>query len=301
MKILLAGATGTLGGPLVSALAAAGHEVVGLTRTPDGARALAARGATAVIADAMDRDQLLTAVDGMRADAVIHEMTALAKAPVSFADMRATNRLREVGSAHLIEAAGVIGATRFITQSIVFGYGYSDHGERLLSEESPFGVPRGDRTDEPIAAMVSAEQQAFSIGGIALRYGLFYGDDLQKMRRMLDRWSLPVPARWGGSIPLVHHRDAAAATVVALERGIPGRAYNVVDDGATSWRALVQAVATATGARKPLAVPDRLLRAVAPYAGVMMTRVNMRVSNELAGRELGWAPAYPTVAEGVRA
>ena len=35
MKILLAGATGAIGRPLVSLLVEAGHEVVGLTRRPD--------------------------------------------------------------------------------------------------------------------------------------------------------------------------------------------------------------------------------------------------------------------------
>ena len=38
MKVLLAGATGALGVPLVRRLIAAGHEVIGITRTEDGLR-----------------------------------------------------------------------------------------------------------------------------------------------------------------------------------------------------------------------------------------------------------------------
>ena len=38
MKVLIAGTTGALGVPLVRALIADGHQVIGLTRTPDKAR-----------------------------------------------------------------------------------------------------------------------------------------------------------------------------------------------------------------------------------------------------------------------
>src|SRR5262249_44716488 len=49
MRIFIAGATGTLGRPVVRLLVSLGHEVVGLTRTEKGARALEAAGARGVI------------------------------------------------------------------------------------------------------------------------------------------------------------------------------------------------------------------------------------------------------------
>jgi nucleoside-diphosphate-sugar epimerase len=297
MRVILAGATGTLGEPLIAQLRAAGHEVIGITRSDAGVATLKERGASAVVADVMDREVLLRAIDGVRADAVIHELTALKKAPATFGAMRATNRLRIDGSLNLVEAAHMVGATKFITQSIVFGYGYAALGD--VTEQTPFGLPHGDATDAPIAAMVSAERQAFEFGGVALRYGLFYGRDIQSMKRMLNRRSLPVPSRWRGTMALIHHDDAAAATVAALERGVTGHAYNIVDETPISWHDYIQTVAAATAAARPLALPDGLVRLVAPYAGAMMTRVDMRVSNELAKRELGWAPRYPSAADGV--
>lgn len=300
MRILLAGGTGLLGAPLMTALVAGGHHVTGIARNPAGAATLVDRGATPVLCDVLDRDGLLRAVTGLHADAVINELTSLKKAPARFSGMRATNRLRIDGTANLVEAAASIGASRFLTQSIVFGYGYVDHGSRRLAEDEPFGTIRGDETDEPIAAMVSTEQQAFATGGgIALRYGLFYGGDIADIARMLGRRSLPVPRTWRGSIPMIHHRDAATATVAALHRGIPGQAYNLADDGDTSWSDYVRTVAAVTGAPTPLAIPDAAVRAVAPYAGELMTRVNLRVSTERARTQLGWAPRYPTIAEGL--
>ena len=180
MRMIVAGATGAIGIPLVKQLVADGHSVVGITRTQRGVATLTGIGAEGVVADVLDRDALLRATNGLAADAVVHELTALAKPPARHADMRATDRLRTEGTAHLLEVAGQIGAGRFITQSMVFGYGYRDLGDTPLTEDAPFGVPQGDAFDEHLAAMRSAEQQAFEasgVDGIALRYGLFYGAD----------------------------------------------------------------------------------------------------------------------------
>ena len=214
--------------------------------------------------------------------------------------MRKTNDLRTAGSTHLIEAARRYGSFPIITQSIIFGYGYSNIG--AVDETDAFGQLAGDATDEAVRAMSSAEEQAFSatgLDGIALRYGLFYGADAAHMARMLNRGSLPVPRHWAGTLSFVHHEDAAVATVAALEHGAAGRAYNIVDDQPTSWREYIEAIAETHGTRRPLVLPDWTLRLVAPYAGTLMTRVNVQASNVRARRELGWAPRYTSVREGL--
>ena len=249
MKVLLAGASGAIGIPLTRQLIANGHQVLGLTRDQGGGRRLEALGATAVVADALDRDDLLRAVDGRRADAVIHELTALRKPPRRHRGMALTNRLRTEGTANLLDAAEALGARRFLTQSIIFGYGYRDHGDRVLTEDDPFGRPAGNRSDPHMAAMLSTEQQAFGAPeGIALRYGLLYGGDGPRMRSLLARRGLPVAK--GGLLGWIHHQDAAAATVAALEHGRPGQAYNLVDDLPATWREVYSTMARAFGAHR---------------------------------------------------
>ena len=300
MKVLLAGASGAIGTPLTRQLVAHDHQVLGLTRDWDGARRLQALGATPVVADALDRDGLLRAVDGLAADAVIHELTALRKPPLRHRGMAPTNRLRTEGTANLLAAAGALGARRFITQSVIFGYGYRDHGPRLLTEEDPFGLPAGDACDPHVAAMRSTEQQAFGAPeGIALRYGLLYGGDADRVRGLLARRRLPV-AR-GGALGWVHHDDAAAATVAALERGRPGQAYNVVDDLPASWQEVYATMAKALGAPPPRHLPGWLLRLAAPYVASFVVGTSMRVSNAKAAAELGWRPLYPNYRAGVQA
>jgi nucleoside-diphosphate-sugar epimerase len=303
MKVFLAGATGALGVPLVRALVSAGHEVIGLTRTPAGARSLAALNARAVIADAMDRAGLLRAVDGLRADAVIHQLTALKRPPTRHDGMFATNALRIEGTANLIAAARAVGAVRFVTQSMIYGYGYLNHGSKTVTEQDAFGQPHGDKGDPHIAAMRSTEQQVFTaagIEGIALRYGLFYGADTDKLVAMMRKRQLPV-TRVRADQGWVHIQDAAAATVAALERGHPGAAYNIVDDQPTSWTEMVTQTAAAFGAPRPLALPTWLLRIVAPYVALAMAQTSMRVSNAKAKKELGWTPSMPTYRDGIRA
>jgi nucleoside-diphosphate-sugar epimerase len=302
MKVLVAGSTGTIGVPLVRALVAGGHQVYALARRPSNGPLLTSLGAAPVVADAMDRDALLAAVDGLTADAVIHELTALKRPPVRHRDMAQTNALRIRGTAHLLEAANTIGAHRFVTQSMVFGYGYGDWGDRLLTERDPFGPHGRGRFEQHVAAMRSAEHQTFStdgIQGVALRYGLFYGPAgaIEGLIEPLRRRRLPIPRDGGGTMSWIYVDDAAAATVAALERGRAGQAYNVVDDQPVRWREFIDTLAHAIGAPPPRTMPGWLL-GLAPYAAAIMTST-LRASNAKAKAELDWEPATPTYREGI--
>jgi nucleoside-diphosphate-sugar epimerase len=208
MKVLLAGASGALGVPTARHLTQHGHAVLGLARDPAGRNRLLELGVTPVIADALDCNALLRALEGQSADAVIHELTALRKAPPRHSGMTLTNRLRSEGTTNLLAAARQLGAPRFLTQSIILGYGYRDHGNQLLTEEAPFGVPQGDACDPHLEAMRSTEQQAFTAPeGIALRYGLLYGGDAEQMRTQLA--SRRGPVVFGGMLGWIPDEDAA--------------------------------------------------------------------------------------------
>src|SRR6185436_9983169 len=108
------------------------------------------------------------------------------------------------------------------------------------------------------------ESQTFMLPeGIALRYGLLYGGDARQMRAMLAKRGAPVVA--GGLLGWVHHHDAAAATVAALENGRPGQAYNVVDDQPATWQQVFTTMAAGFGAPPPRRIPRWLLHLIAPY------------------------------------
>ncbi|GIG61487.1 dTDP-glucose 4,6-dehydratase [Longispora fulva] len=297
MNIFLAGATGTLGRPLIRQLLDDGHRVLGLTRDAAGAERLAALRVTPVIADALDRDGLLRAVDGLSADVVLHELTALKKAPLRHRDMALTDRLRVEGTANLLAAARVLGARRFLTQSIIFGYGFGAVGP--VTEDTPLATDDGSPFWPHLAAIRSTEEQVFAadgIEGVALRYGLFYGGD-DALAPMLRKRQLPVP-RSGNMAGWVHIEDAASGTVAAVDKGRAGEAYNLVDDEPATWADVFTTAAKTFGAPAPLRLPGWVLRLAAPYGGAVMTRSDLRVSNAKAKRELGWEPTYRTYREG---
>src|ERR1700761_5595743 len=99
MRVLLAGASGAIRRYLVPQLIAAKHDVIGITRT---AGSLAGTGAREIVADVLDRPALLAALAGVKADAVVHQLTSLTKPPVTYKSMRETNRLRAEGTSTLI-------------------------------------------------------------------------------------------------------------------------------------------------------------------------------------------------------
>src|ERR1700722_2572488 len=96
MKIFVAGATGAIGQQLVPRLVVAGHEVVGMTHSESKQAAVHELGATPVVADALDGEQVADAVGRAQPEVIIHELTAIAEFDMRHFDrsFAITNRLR---------------------------------------------------------------------------------------------------------------------------------------------------------------------------------------------------------------
>lgn len=77
MKVLVAGATGALGRPLVRQLVERGHEVFGMTRSESRAELIRGLGATPVVADALDPVAVARAVGESEPEVIVHQATAL--------------------------------------------------------------------------------------------------------------------------------------------------------------------------------------------------------------------------------
>src|SRR5476651_1997412 len=277
MKVLLAGASGAIGRYLVPQLIEANHEVIGIVRTPG---SLALTGAREVVADVLDREALLAALQGIKADAVVHQLTSLKKAPSTPRAMRPTNRLRAEGTSTLIAAARKVGAKKFVAASFFGGYGLFDHGREPLTEAAPFGEIDGS-ADAVQLALLSLEQQVRAFGGVCLRFGLFYDSTTTAVS--------PVARSWNGLLPMLHISDAAAATVRALTKYKAGAVYNIADDHPLTYRAREIARASAAGLRPPLQLPDALIGVVAPFGALLLTRASITLATERAAREIGRA------------
>ncbi len=92
MRIFVADATGAIGRQLLPRLAAAGHEVYGMTRNRSKQEMLRELGAVPAVADALDPDQVGEAVATAAPDVVVHQLTAIGSL-----DMRLRGRGRGAG------------------------------------------------------------------------------------------------------------------------------------------------------------------------------------------------------------
>jgi nucleoside-diphosphate-sugar epimerase len=295
MRIFVAGGSGTIGIPLVRALVRAGHQVTALTRTPSKQASLRTLGASPAVADAFDRDALLQAVEAARPTHVIHQLTALPKEGVSRAkDLDLTNKLRIDGTRNLLDAAINAGARRFIGGSFA-----------MLSAAAGPGAPRG--VLDAANAIRSMEMQILdanhrgALEGIVLRYGLFYGPGNPATERMIAlarRRMLPAIRGDHSRLPCIHLDDAVGATIAALTAGRAGGVYDIVDDRAVSMSDIARTLAENAGAPRPFAIPSWIPRLLMPYLAELM-KVELSLSNTKARAELHWAPAFPTVREGV--
>jgi nucleoside-diphosphate-sugar epimerase len=308
-RVFVAGATGALGQPLVRRLVEHGVEVVGLTRHASKTPLISDLGAEPVVADALDARGISAAVLAARPDAVVHALSAIPKrGPLRPGDLDRTNRIRREGTANLLAAARLAGARRFVAESMIFVYGFGDHGEQRLTEDVAGSWDNAKPwLTEAVQAVRDLEFQVLSatirgeVDGVILRFGLFYGvgAGTDIMARLLRRRALPLPGDGAGVGSWIHIADAAAAVVAALARGRPGEAYNIVDDEPAEYREFVHTLARELGAPRPNRIPPWLGRLVAP---LLMADLESRipVSNAKAKRGLGWSPRFPTYREGLR-
>lgn len=308
MRVLLAGATGAIGRPLVQMLLEAGHEVTGTTRSPGRAEELRRAGATPVLVDALDRDAFAAAVRAARPEAVVDQLTAIPARidPRHYArDFELTDRLRTEATATLVDAAGEAGARRVVSQSVAFFYAPGPPGT-VHTEQSPTGEPSEApaAAKRTLAAMIEHERRVLDVGGLVLRYGFFYGagtaigEGGSTVEAVRAR-KMPVVGDGAGVWSFVHIDDAARATVAALERGAPG-VYNVVDDEPARMGDWIPELARSLGAPPPRRVPTFLARLFAGAVGVALMTRGQGASNSLAAAELGWRPQIESWREGFR-
>jgi nucleoside-diphosphate-sugar epimerase len=308
MKVLVAGATGAMGKQLLPLLAARGHDVVGITRSEAKLGLIRDLGATGVVADVLDPDDVARVVAQVEPEVIIHQLTALDR-PFDTRHfdrtLAETNRLRIEATDHLLAAGRAVGAERFIAQSYA-GWPFERSGGAVKSEDDPLdpAPPKAMRESlEAIRHLEEAVTGARWTEGIVLRYGGFYGPgtglsaDGGAQVELLRERKFPVVGDGGGVWSFVHIADAAEATAAAVTHGRRGL-YNIVDDEPARVADWLPAAASAVGAPPPRHVPRWLGRLVAGEAGaIMMTEVR-GASNEKAKRELGWRPRHASWRDG---
>ncbi len=249
MRVFVAGASGAIGTRLVPQLSDRGHEVIGAVRSPENAERVRALGAKPVLLDLLDAAAVRKAVAASEPEAIVHQATALADARFtrsldrSFAQ---TNRLRTEGTDNLLAAAREAGVRRFVAQSVATYGRYAREGGPVKTEDDPLDTTPVAGMRETAAALHHLDQAVTDAGGIALRYGAFYGASNDGLVEPVRKRQFPIVGDGGGFFSWIHLDDAAAATALALEHDDPG-VYNIVDDEPARVREWLPALADALG------------------------------------------------------
>jgi 2-alkyl-3-oxoalkanoate reductase len=299
MRVFLAGASGAIGAPLVTQLVQRGHEVTGTCRSPASAERLMALGATPAVLDLLDPPAVGAAVAAARPDAIVHQATALGGARFGRSLDRtfaATNRLRTAGTDALLAAAEATGVRHLVAQSFA-PYRYARVGGPVKTEDDPLDPTAPAHTAQTYAAMSHVDEAVTAAGGVALRYGGFYGAPNDGLVTPVRRRLMPIVGDGGGMMSFVHVHDAATGTVLALEQGATG-IYNIVDDEPAPMREWLPALAEALGAKPPRHLPAPVARLVAGPAAVITATQARGASNSKAKRQLGWTLRYPSWRQG---
>ncbi|MFC8042624.1 NAD-dependent epimerase/dehydratase family protein [Nocardia sp. NPDC057353] len=314
------GASGFLGAQVTRALAARGERVRAVVRPTSSLRALAGVDAEIVHGDLDDPESVRAAMAGC-AD-VYH---CVVDARPWLRDPAPLYRTNVESLRTVLEVAAAAGLRRFVFTSTVATLPVEgapvdeDSGphnwlrrggdyvrSRVLAEELVLGYAR----ERGLPAVAMCVANTYGPGDyLPTPHGAFVA--------MAARGKLPLYVRGAGA-EVVDIRDAAAALVLAAERGRPGERY-IVSAGWRATRDLHDLAARTTGAP-----PARygIPRAVLPVAGLLgevtalvtrrdvrVTRVSMRLMHTMtpldhgkAVRELGWAPRpiEETVADAAR-
>ena len=261
-RVHVAGSGGMLGAAVAGELALAGHELVH---------------ATAPI------------------DAIVHCPAPVPRGRLTHRRLAAHRRAEAERAQALAGDALAIGA-RLVYVGSAFAWG--DHGTSWIDEGTPQRPAPLGAGDADVAQRLLALRDERGLDVVLVALGLVYGPGGVFERVLLDRRARVVG--WGGNyLSCVHVDDGARAVAAALERGSAGTTYLAVDDEPMTQRALADAVADAAGRPRPGTASVGMAGARVGFPLARSLAASQRVRNARAKAELGWAPRFPTVREGV--
>ncbi|HEY0594955.1 SDR family oxidoreductase [Sphingopyxis sp.] len=285
MRVFLTGATGFIGSRIVPELLAAGHQVLGLTRSEAGAGSLVAAGAEAHLGSLEDLDSIRAGAAA--ADAVIH--TAFDHDFSRFPDNCEKDR-------RVIEALGSVlkGSARPLL--ITSGTGMGDAEDGGPAREDVFNPHRPN----PRALSEIAAQALLADGVNVSVMRLPQVHDTVKQGLISPYIAIcrekGVVACVGEGLnrwPAAHVLDVARAYVLALDRSEAGARYHAVAEEGITARAVAEIVASRLDLPIISLSPDEAADHFGWFA--MFAGLDMPASSTRTRAKLNWNPDGPTL------
>ena len=292
MRVFLTGATGFIGSAIVPELIQAGHQVLGLTRSDAGAKALAEAGATVHRGDLDDLESLRRGA--AQADAVIH--TAFNHDFSKYVANCEADR-------KIIETMGEVlaGSTRPLI--VTSGTGMSATKPGLLATEDD---AKASSTVVPRAASEEAADAVAAQGVPVSVVRLPQVHDTHKQG--LVSYAIAVAREKGASAyvgdgsnrwPAAHVLDVARLYRLALEKGGAYARYHAVAEEGVAMREIAEVIGRGLG----VPVVSLSQEEAATHFGWLgvFAGLDLPASSALTRQRLGWQPNGPGLIDDLKA
>ena len=284
MKVFITGATGFIGSAIVTELLEAGHEVLGLVRSEEGARSLRAIGADVHFGNLYDIESICKGAAA--ADAVIH--TAFNHDDFTVFKESCENDRR------IIEALGEVYAGDQRPIIVTSALGLLPRGRVVYESDSPAPGPIPRTATEQAADAVAA--RGVRIAVVRLSPTVHGEGDRGFIHRLIG-----IAREKGISVyqeeemnywPAVHRGDAAKLYLLALENVAKGgERFHAAAEQGVSFKDI--AISIGKGLNIPVLAKSKQDAAVHFGSFAHFAAIDVQASSDETRTILGWQPAGP--------
>lgn len=273
-KVLITGATGTVGHPIARDLIGRGHEVRALVRDVERARKLLPEGIEPFAGDVSDRGAVDRAVDGC--ELVFHAAGLPEQWRHDPDDFR---RVNVEGTRNLAESSIAAGVRRFVYTSTidVFAWTPGKPFDESVVDPDPRPTHYERSKQEADRLVVAVAERGLDVVFVhpSAVYGpvpaVFAGANDFLIRLATGKIPMLLP----GGMPVAYSEDVARVHVEAADRAGSGSRY-IVSDRYLTLSEMAESVAAAVpGAKNPRVMPLAVARAVMG-AGEQVAKVTRR-------------------------
>lgn len=280
MRVFVTGATGFIGIPTVKELISAGHRVLGMARSDEGAQSLAAIGADIQRGSLEDLECLRRGAAA--SDAVIH--LAFVHDWSNFAESCAIDR-------RAIEALGSVLAGSSKPLIVTGGLGGFAGPGQVATEEDviPPGFPFPRVSEQTALSLKGVRASVMRLPQVhdPVKQGLITPTIAVYREKGACAYIGDGLNRW----PAAHLLDVARLYRLAIEKAEPNAKYHAVAEEGVSMRDIAEAI----GRRLKLPVKSIAPEEAGAYFGwlAMFAALDMPASSAQTRKNLGWEPIGP--------
>lgn len=279
MRVFITGATGFIGSAVVQDMLGAGHQVLGLARSDERAKALAATGATVHRGSLEDLDSLkrgAAAVDGVIHTAFIHD----------FSDFAANAIADKLAIEAMIATLAGSGKPLVVTSGCL--------GLRTEADPPPQNFPR--KSEQTGLAAVAQGVRAMVVRLAPSVHGDGDHGFVPILIKFAREKGYAIYVGEGNNLwPALHRLDAAKLYRLALEKGSAGAVFHGVGDEGIPTRRLAEII----GRKLNVPAVSKTPEEAATLLGLIGHVLSMGgpSSSALTQERLGWQPTQRGLVE----